>query len=118
MFLLYQVLPSELVPQRSDELIYVYMNLIPAINIFLNASWFPFALTNTQWSWIVGTLVIMAMLVTSLAVMIMADQSEVWWPEVLLLRIPWSLYTGWLVAATTLSTSFMLKTWGMRDPQT
>jgi hypothetical protein len=42
--MIYQVLPSEWVPERSDEMIYVYMNLIPAINIFMNAAWFPFSL--------------------------------------------------------------------------
>ena len=58
------------------------------------------------------------MLITGLGVMIVADQCEVWWPEVFVVRIPWSIYTGWLVAATILSTTAMLKSWGMRDPQT
>jgi hypothetical protein len=43
MFTVYQALPSEWVPQRSDELIYVFMNLIPMINYICNASWFPFS---------------------------------------------------------------------------
>ena len=97
-------------------MIYVYMNLIPMINIICNASWFPLALETSQWSLILSTLVIWAMLVTGLAVMTIADQTQVWWPEVFIVRMPWSIYTGWLIAATVLSTSSMLKSWGMRDP--
>lgn len=92
------------------------MNLIPAINFIINASWFPFASVSSEWTLIGGTLVIWAMLTTALTNMIIADQMEVWWPEVFLVRIPWSIYSGWLIAATLLSTSSMFKSWGMRDP--
>ena len=115
-FYIYQAMPSEWVPQRSDELIYVYMNLIPAINIFCNAFWFPFAIDTSQWSLVVSTFMIWAMLATALANMIIADQTEVWWPEVFIIRMTWSIYAGWSIAATLLTTSSMLKSWGMRDP--
>ena len=116
MFVMYQAMPSEWVPQRSDELIYVFMNLLPMINMIFNASWLPFAIETSQWSLILSTVVIWVMLITGLAIMIIADQTEVWWPEVFVVRIPWSIYTGWLIAANLLSTSSMLKSWGMRDP--
>lgn len=96
-------------------MIYYSLNLIPVMNFIANASWFPFAFEESQWSLILSTLVIWFMLATGLASMIIADQSEVWWPEVLFIRLPWSIYTGWLIAATLLSTSSMLKSWGMRD---
>jgi hypothetical protein len=99
-------------------MIYYYLNLIPFMNFIANASWFPFALDTDKWSLIVGTVVIWIMLATGLACMMIADQSEVWWPEVFLVRIPFSLYSGWLIAANLLTTSTMLKSWGMRDPQT
>jgi hypothetical protein len=97
-------------------MIYVYMNLIPMINILFNASWFIFALLTSQWSFVVSTGLIWAMLITGLAVMIIADQTEVWWPEVFIVRLPWSIYTGWLIGASILSTSTTFKSWGMRDP--
>lgn len=118
LFILYQLLPSELVPGRSDEMIYYYMNLVPMFNIMLNACWFAFAIIWEDWALTVSTLMIWTMLATGLYVMTIADQFEVWWPEVLLVRIPWSLYTGWLVAASTLSGASMFKSWGMRDGQT
>lgn len=47
--------------------------------------------------------------------MVITDHNEVWWPEILFVRAPITLYTGWITAATILNTSYMLKSWGMAD---
>lgn len=53
-----------------------------------------------------------------MALMVISDRNVVWWPEVILVRVGFSLYAGWLTVATLLSTSSMLKSWGMADPPT
>lgn len=73
LFVIYQALPSEWVPQRNDEMIYYHMNLIFIINVIANASWFPFAFETSPWSLIVSTVVIWLMLATGLALMGIAD---------------------------------------------
>lgn len=55
------------------------------------------------------------MLATSLAMMCISDRTEVWWPEILLVRAPFSIYSGWLTAATILNATYMLKSFGMHD---
>ena len=35
-----------------------------------------------------------------------------------LVRVPWSLYSGWLIAANLLASTAMFKSWGMRDLMT
>ena len=57
-------------------------------------------------------------LVTNLACMTIADRNVVYWPEVFLVRLPFSIYSGWVTSATILNTIFMLKSWGMSDPGT
>ena len=47
--------------------------------------------------------------------MVVAGRNEVWWPEVFLVRFTFSIYSGWITAATILNTVFMLKSWGMSD---
>jgi len=55
------------------------------------------------------------MLVTNIVMMTISDREEVWWPEILFIRAPFSIYTGWVTAATILNTTYMLKSWGMAD---
>jgi len=48
--------------------------------------------------------------------MVITDHNEVWWPEVFLVRLPITIYTGWISSATILNTTYMLKSLGMNDP--
>jgi len=52
---------------------------------------------------------------TALACMVIADRNPNYWMETIAVRIPFSLYTGWLTAATLLNTTYMFKSWGWGD---
>jgi len=47
--------------------------------------------------------------------MSIADHNESWWLEIIMVRVPFSIYSGWVTAATILNTAYMLKSWGMTD---
>lgn len=46
-FMVYQSLPSGWVPGRNDEMIYINMNLMFAVNMISNAAWLPIFQSNT-----------------------------------------------------------------------
>jgi hypothetical protein len=47
--------------------------------------------------------------------MIVAQRFEAWWLEVIMVRLPFSVYSGWVTGATILNTLYMLKSFGMAD---
>ena len=47
--------------------------------------------------------------------MIISQRFESWWLEVLMVRLPFSVYSGWVTGATILNTLYMLKSFGMSD---
>jgi hypothetical protein len=47
--------------------------------------------------------------------MVISDHNKMWWLEIIMVRIPFSIYSGWVTAATFLNTAYMLKSWGMTD---
>jgi hypothetical protein len=49
------------------------------------------------------------------ALMVISQRYESWWLEVLMVRLPFSVYSGWVTGATVLNTLYMLKSWGMSD---
>lgn len=117
-FVLYQALPSDWIQYRSDEVIFVYMNLIFAINMIVNAGWLPFFQSNTLWGFIVSEVMILFLWATAISLMVIADRMDLWWVEVITMRLPFSVYAGWLTSATALNTAFMFKSWGMADEPT
>jgi hypothetical protein len=52
---------------------------------------------------------------TAMVLMVISDWNEVWWVEILFVRMPFTIYAGWLTSATILNTTGMLKTWGVID---
>jgi len=100
---------------RNDNMIYYQFNLVFAINLLANAAWLPIFNTNTEWGLIVGFVLMLILLVTNLSMMSISGYNEVWWLEVLIIRIPFSLYAGWITTATILGLCFLLKSWGMYE---
>lgn len=114
-FCIYQGLPSNLVVWRSDDMIYNQINLIFAINMMAGSAWVPVWLMGDMWSFIVSDVLVWIMWVTAMAMMVIANRNKVWWLEVPLVRMPLTVYAGWLTSATILNTTIMLKTWGIND---
>lgn len=119
LFTIYQAIPTEWITylggRRNDEMIFVQMNVIFILNCLLNAAWLPIFQSNTHWGFIVGWFLIVGIWLTNTALMVIAQRNESWWLEVLLVRLPFSVYSGWVTGATVLNTSYMLKSWGMAD---
>ena len=91
------------------------MNVLFIINCLLNAAWLPIFQSNTLWGFIVGFVFLVGIWATNTALMIISQRNESWWLEVLLVRLPFSVYSGWVTGATVLNTAYMLKSWGMAD---
>ena len=47
--------------------------------------------------------------------MVISERSDSWWLEALLVRVPFSIYSGWVTGATVLNSMYMFKSWGMSD---
>lgn len=89
------------------------MNLIPAINFIANAVWLSVFTLNSLPGFIFGQIIMTAILVTDLYLMMVAGRNHVWWFEVIAVRIPFSLYSGWITSASIVSMEFLLKAQGM-----
>lgn len=108
LFVIYQALPSEWMIYRSDDMIYNQMNLMFALNMIATATWLPMYQMNTLWGFIVSWVIMLFILTTDLSMMVISMRNEVWWLEVFLVRVPLSMYAGWITVATILNTVFML----------
>lgn len=89
------------------------MNLIFALNQIALGAWMPVYLTDTIWGFGVSLAIMLFILATNLAMMTISMRNKVWWPEMLTVRMPFTLYSGWITAATILSVSTFLKSMGM-----
>ena len=66
---------------------------------------------------ILSQFIIIGMLVTAVQVMNIASSSKLTAVNVISLRLGFSIYAGWLIAATIINTSFVLKTLGFNDTE-
>lgn len=101
--------------KRNDEMIFIWMNFVFAANMIMNAAWLPVFQSNTQWGFIVGWLLLVGIWVTNTYLMVVSERFNTWWLEVLMVRLPFSIYSGWVTGATVLNTAYALKSMGMTD---
>lgn len=83
--------------------------------MLVNAGWLPFFQSNTTWGFIVSEVMILFLWASAVSLMVIADRTDLWWVEIFTVRLPFSVYAGWLTSATALNTAFMFKSWGMED---
>lgn len=100
---------------RNDGMLFNYMNFVFLVNMLCNAAWLPVFQSNTLWGFIVGWFLILGIWITNTYLMVIAERSEMWWFEALVVRIPFSVYSGWVTGATVLNTAYALKSMGMTD---
>ena len=119
MFVLYQMVPSGWIEylggKRNDEMIFIYGNFVFIVNMILNAAWLPIFQSNTQSGFIVSWFIILGIWATNTYMMVISQRFETWWLENLVMRIPFSLYSGWVTCATVLNTFYLAASLGMRD---
>lgn len=115
-FVVYQALPDRCVPSRNNDVIVNKIGYVFAINMLGNALWLVIFGQNKVWSFIISLLVIIGMLTTQLFIMMQSVRSHLGLVGIISLRCGFSIYSGWVTAATILNASFVLKSLGLKDP--
>ena len=81
-----------------------------------NAIWLVVFMTNTSVGFAFALIDIILMLGTQVFIMQKATRNKINVIEFISLRCGFTIYTGWVTAATILNTTFFLKSAGMKDP--
>ena len=71
---------------------------------------------NSTVGFTLGTLIIAGMTITQFYIMQKTMRTKVNMVEMISLRVAFSIYTGWVMAATIINIAFFLKAVGMKDP--
>ena len=112
LFVTYQALPSAWVENRNDNLIYNYLSWAWLINMATQVVWFPTFRSETGWGYVISSITIVIMLASALFAMVMSLRMQVNGWEWSFIRGGFSLYSGWLTAATILNITAMLTFFG------
>jgi len=111
-FVVYQALPDRCVPSRNNDVIVNKIGYIFAINMLGNALWLVIFGQNKIWSFIISLLVIIGMLTTQLFIMMQSVRSHLGLVGIISLRCGFTIYSGWVTAATILNVSFVIESIG------
>jgi len=82
----------------------------------INGVWLVLFQTGEVWGFALGLIDIIAMLATNVYIMKLSTTSSVNITEWIGLRGGFSIYSGWVTAATILNAVYLLKVSGMADP--
>ena len=116
-YTVYQALPEKWAANRNNDLIYNKIGYIYPVNLILNGLWLVVFGQNAVWSFGVGLAVIIGMLVTQIYVMRLTTRNKVNTWEFILLRCGFTVYSGWVTAATILNVTFFLKSLGLKNDE-
>lgn len=119
LFTLYQALPEVVYSwafDRNDDLIFNQISIMFVINIIALSAWQYIFLTNTTAGFIISTLDIFVVLATAISMLWLSLRATNNWLEVIVIRTGFSIYGGWLTAATILNISFVFKVCGLGGP--
>jgi len=118
-FAVYQAIPSSwlgYIVEKNEALIYNDINLVWIANMMFHSIWMVLFLTNSGAGFILSSIDIIAMLVTAYYLMFASMRSSNNWIEFITMRLGFSIYAGWLTAATILNVSFALRWLGIQGP--
>ena len=107
-FAIYQAIPSEWVPDRNDELIFGDIGYVFMANMLGNAAWLIMFQTNNVYGMIAALFDISGMLASNLYIMMCSTRTYVDIFELISLRGGFSIYSGWVTAATILNVTYVL----------
>ena len=108
MFVTYQALPASWVPDRNDTLIFEDIGYNFFINIILNQLWIVIFSFSTLPAFILSLFEIIWLLSNTVFIMMKSLRTEVNIWEWISIRAGFSIYSGWLTAATILTASTTL----------
>lgn len=115
-FAVYQALPDSWTQQnsclktaRNNELIFGKIGYVFFINMLLNAAWLVVFGQNELWAFCLSWCIIVGMVITQTIIMRLAVRNELNIVEYIGLKVGFSIYNGWVSAATILNTAFVIK---------
>ena len=98
-----------MVPSRNDALIFGEIGYIFPLNVFTLPTWLLIWYTNTPTGFAISTILIVAMLVTAIMMMRSTVRASLNAVEFITMRIMFSVYAGWVTAATLIQVIYVLK---------
>ena len=103
-FLGYQALPDTWVVNRNDNLLYTTNGIgyFWSVSVLAGAVWYLGYSLDTVWGYVLALAAISTMLVTAAIMMVKSMGQTVNLIEMVSMRGGFSLYAGWLTAATIL----------------
>jgi len=113
-FTVYQALPKEKVPKRNDELIFGKIGYWLSYNQVLNSVWLLIFGFDNKWAFAISLVDILLLLGTCIHIVKLTVRDHIpntW--ELVSLRYGFSIYAGWVTAATILNLGFAAKSWGI-----
>ena len=110
---MYQALPEKWAETRNNDLIVNKIGWVYPINLMGNALWLVVFGQNAAWAFGLSLAVIIGMLASQVYIMRSTTRSKVNTWEFVTLRCGFTIYTGWVTAATILNTTFFFKSLGM-----
>lgn len=102
-----------MVPSRNNDLVYNQIGYTFFANMMINGVWLFLFQTNTVWGFALALIDIFAMLFSNLHIMSLSTHDSVNVYEWIGLRGGFSIYSGWVTAATILNATYLLKASGM-----
>ena len=102
-----------MVPSRNNVLIVNKIGYVYSINLILNALWLLIFGQNAAWSFGLALVVISSMTATQAYIMRQTVRTKVNAFEFVVLRCGFTIYTGWVAAATIIGVTIFLKSLGM-----
>jgi hypothetical protein len=115
-FTVYQALPNKWAPNRNNQLIFGSIKYWYFFNMVLNAVWLILFMLNGTLGFTLSGIDIFAMLVSQFYIMRKSCEVKVNIVEFVAIRIGFTLYTGWVTAATILGVTYFLLSLGMKNP--
>ena len=111
-FVVYQSLPPGVLNKRNDDLIFDKIGYLFSINMTLNGVWLLIFGFDEPLAFGLSMIVMFGILITTIEILRASHRSKVNFFEAISLRVGFSIYGGWVTAATILNISIFLKSVG------
>lgn len=98
-----------MVPDRNNEFIFNQIEYYFLANMFLNGIWLIVWTQDSAKAFIAGTVIIIALLYTCFYIMMLSCRTELTTFEAVIIRGGFSIYAGWVTAATSLNFIYVKK---------
>jgi benzodiazapine receptor len=117
-FAVYQALPDRTVSSKNKEFVYEKIGYLFAINQVCSFCWIFVYNFAEVWSFALGLLLIVGMLTTCLKILLLSLRETLNVVELISVRYCFSIYSGWVTAATILNVGQLLKKVGWDSADT